>query len=98
MADVIVTTNQSLLDIAIQECGTIDALLELALLNGLSITDVLEVGTKLQTGTNIKNIDLLSFFDTNGLWVATALTAEDLFNAAPEGIDYMIIGTDFIVA
>ncbi len=39
-----VVARQSLLDIAIQQCGDATAVFQLAVLNGLSITDDLEAG------------------------------------------------------
>ncbi|MFD2787934.1 hypothetical protein [Hymenobacter rubripertinctus] len=48
MRSVIITEGQSLLDICIQELGSIEALMELADANGLAITDDLETGEQLQ--------------------------------------------------
>ena len=39
--------NQTLLDIAVQECGTVEAAFEIAERNGLALTDELNTGQKL---------------------------------------------------
>lgn len=44
-----VKAGQSLLDISIQECGTLSALMELSALNGVSVTDDLPVLSVLRT-------------------------------------------------
>lgn len=49
MGRVKVKAGQSLLDIAIQECGGLSALAELAAMNGLSITSDLPVLSELRT-------------------------------------------------
>lgn len=92
-----IAARQSLLDIAIQERGTLDALLQLSLANDVSVTDDIEAGTALEVDVEAKNIEIESYFKAKELKPATALSAEDEFNANPEGIDYMIIETDFIV-
>jgi hypothetical protein len=42
-----VLDGQSLFDIAIQHCGDVQAVYDIALLNNLSITDDVELGTEL---------------------------------------------------
>ncbi len=51
MSQLIVTEGQSLIDVAIQEYGTVEALFDLADANGLAITDALAPGQVL-TGPN----------------------------------------------
>lgn len=97
MSTVTIQPNQSLFDIAIQECGTITAALPLCLLNDISVTGDLVKGEVLQTNVSEKRIEIQSFYKKNELKPASALSAADLFNSNPTGIDYMIIETDFIV-
>lgn len=97
MSLVTVQPKQSLVDIAIQTRGTVKAVFELAVLNGYSVTDDLVPGAILETEVETEDVEIAAFYKKHQLKPATALRAEDVFNANPTGIDYMIIGTDFIV-
>lgn len=88
---------QTLMDIAIQEKGTVLAVFEMAVLNGLSITDDLVPGNLIDYDVSIEDIEIKAFFKRNNIYPATALRPIDLSNVKPSGIDYMIIGTNFIV-
>jgi len=93
-----VLAKQSLLDIAIQTRGTISAAFELALLNKVSVTDVIEVGTVLNYDVTTENTDILGYYTKKNIKPATALSAEDLLNEKQRGIGYMQIGKTFIVS
>ena len=96
--NITVLHNQSVLDLAVQVYGTADAAFHLAKANEISVTEMLVPGTILDTPEFEDAVpEVVNFFMAKNIKPATALTAEDLFNANPEGIDYMIIGTDFIV-
>jgi hypothetical protein len=88
-----VKQGQSLLDIAIQHCGTAESVYDLAIANGLSITDELVPGQLLNLPA-VTDKKTVSYFDTNEIKPATAVTAADLIF---EGIDYWGIDVDFIV-
>jgi capsid protein len=94
-----VIENQSLLDIAIQEDGSVMAAFDWALKNGLSITDDLVPGQKLLIPNSVfRNADVANYFKGKKQMVATGFnnTIEDL---TPDlGIGTMAIGTTFIVA
>lgn len=64
--------NQTLLDIAIQECGTAEAVAEIALANGLSVTEDLEPGMELKIPLVKKNDEILNYYKQNGIKPATA--------------------------
>ncbi|MCC8154677.1 MAG: hypothetical protein LIP01_11005 [Tannerellaceae bacterium] len=90
----IIKNRQTLPDFAVQECGSLDKILELAELNGLSVTDDPEPGTLLEyqpewvaKGKIQKNIQ-----------PATALTQEEREMAPWDGIGYMAIEINFIVS
>jgi len=78
---IVVLNNQTLLDIAIQEYGTIESVFELAIANDLSITDELATGTILlipefSTLTNepiITNKEILNYYKKNKIKPATAM-------------------------
>lgn len=93
-----VSTRQSLLDIAIQHAGTAQTALELALLNGISLTDDLEVGSELVM-TDVVNEQVVQTFVVSKLIPATAITSRQILEIIDqqEGINFWAIEYDFIV-
>lgn len=90
--------NQSLLDFAIQRTGTLESLFQLAVTNGISITDELETGKFLVLPEDvIKDIDVLAYYNEKGIQPATAITAEETELVPSLGIGSMAIGSTFIV-
>ncbi|KQC30172.1 hypothetical protein [Flagellimonas eckloniae] len=77
MSDTTVIGEQSLLDLAIQGYGTVEAVVQLALENDLSVTDELSVGFELKaieyedTDTGVSD-----YFSKKGILPATALSNE----------------------
>jgi len=97
MANFRLSENQSLLDVAVQTSGTLSAVFELALINGLSVTDDLMPGQSLEL-VDESNADVVNYYTARNLTPATALTADDKLVAAElEGISYWAINVDFIV-
>ena len=91
-----VLSNQSLLDIAIQEDGNILAAFEWAVANGVAITDMLVSGQKLNApNSSYRNADVANYFKGKSQMVATALNNDELFPSL--GIGGMIIETNFTV-
>jgi hypothetical protein len=89
-------SNQSLLDIAIQEDGNILAAFEWALANGISITDMVDSGQKLNApSSRYRNADVANYFKGKSQMVATALNDNELFPTL--GIGGMIIETNFTI-
>lgn len=68
-----VLEGQSLFDIAIQSCGSAEAAFDLAVLNGVSLTD--EVFDELEL-SDILNVEIASFFKTKNIQLATATVKE----------------------
>lgn len=64
--------NQTLLDIAIQECGTAEAVVDIALANGLSVTADIDAGTLLKIPLITKNDEILNYYKQHGIKPATA--------------------------
>lgn len=90
--------NQSLLDFAIQRTGTLESLFQLAIENGISITDELETGRFLLIPDNVKkDVDVLAYYNEKGIQPATALTAEETELVPRRGIGSMIISSTFII-
>lgn len=96
--EVVVEQGQSLRDIALQNCGDISALIDLAWMNDLSITDDISAGTVLQL-PEVVNQDVVSYFkskrENENLIPATG-NADDSIEL--EGIGYWYIGLNFKVS
>ena len=96
---IIVLNNQNLLDIAIRYFGTVEAVLAIATLNGISITQDLVAGQLLE----LPNLDygyqeIVTFFNVNKIQNATALTEENqAIIEGDSGIGFWIVGDNFIV-
>lgn len=91
-----VIENQSVLDVAIQEDGSVMAAFEWALKNGLSITDDLAPGQKLSVPiSSFRNADVANYFKGRKQNIATGVATG--VNAQPSaGIGAMRIGNNFI--
>lgn len=97
MERITILDGQSLLDLAIQQAGSIDAVFALALANGLSVTNDLPAGGLVDT-VDVSSKPIASYYANNALTPATALTTEDKLVAAElEGISYWAINVDFVV-
>ena len=69
---IIVLENQSFLDIAIQEYGSVYAALDLAIANAMSITDDLVPGQKLKpVNSNFKIQEVADYFKSKKQNIAT---------------------------
>lgn len=99
MATITVLYNQNLLDIAIRYCGTVEAVLDIAVLNGIGIMDNLVPGQLLNVpDTDYGYQEIVTFFNVNKKQPATALTAENkAVVEGDSGIGFWIIGDNFIV-
>ncbi|MDR3227757.1 MAG: LysM domain-containing protein [Prevotellaceae bacterium] len=90
-----VQNRQTLLDIAVQEMGSAEAVFELAAANNLSITDALENGQILQIPQSANNYvqrQVVKYYNVNKINPATAIE-----NATPEGIEFWAIEYDFVI-
>ncbi|WP_461632734.1 hypothetical protein [Labilibaculum euxinus] len=97
MASVRVSRRQSLLDVAIQKSGSVLAAIDLAVKNGLSITDDLMPGESVNL-VDVKNSDIKAYYEAKNIVPATAFTADDQLVAAElEGISYWVINVDFVI-
>ena len=89
-----VQSRQTLLDIALRECGSAEGVFALAQRNGLSITDTLEPGQILEIAAeDIADRQVAGHYKANGIMVATELT-----RSLQEGIEFWAIEYDFIVS
>ncbi len=93
--EAIVLDGQSLYDIAIQECGSVEAVIAIAILNDISVTDELQIGQLLQIPEPV-NKPIADYYKSRNLKPATAGNL-DLKNQ-DEGIGFWSIGNDFIIS
>lgn len=70
MQTINVMQGQTLADIAIRYCGSIEALFQLAVLNDISITDALEAGTVLLLPPPLDK-GVINYFECNGIQPAS---------------------------
>lgn len=93
--------NQSLLDLAIQHTGSVENAFELAVENGLSLTDDLEAGESIKLTTHgiRQNKDILGYYQAKKLQPATGINYQSsTINDKPQGIDYWTVQIDFVVS
>ena len=98
MKTVVVKSGQTLLDIALQEKGTIEAIEEIAALNGLSVTDDLTAGMEIELPAGVWNKMFETYCKNNDVMPSTALTDDDLHAMWLGGIGFMKVGVDFEIA
>ncbi|MGY0034459.1 hypothetical protein [Pedobacter sp. NJ-S-72] len=91
----VVDQGQSLFDVAVQHCGDVSAVFELAHLNSLSITDKLKAGSELILPIPVDS-GLVKYFQDNSYVPATDINEKNEI-ILPDGIDYWAVGIDFIV-
>lgn len=87
--------RQTLLDVLLMACGTLDGMIEACALNDISLTDDLEEGQNIEVG-DIINSKVLATYQMKGYCPATAIAVEGAKRYG--GIGYMAIGVDFIVS
>lgn len=89
--------RQSLLDMAVQTAGSVEAAFRLSATNDIGITDTLEDGQVLDT-VPAENAETVCRYGVQKIEPATALSAEEMSALAQEGINFMGIEIDFIVS
>lgn len=88
-----IKTRQTVIDFTVQNCGTMDALFDVALLNGISLTDPVAPGTILLAP--VEELTVISFYQKNR---ELDITTDDRILPMPGGIGFMQIGTSFKVS
>lgn len=82
--------KQSVFDLALQHTGSVEAAMEIATLNNISVDAELLSGQELNVG-DVRNRMIVKIYKDNNINPSTALTQ------VLEGVDYWIINDDFIV-
>lgn len=90
--------RQNLIDVALEHCGTFEAAMQIALLNGISLTDDLEPGVSLQT-PEVEKKRVVTNFQSLRHAPATAISSGEIADMTEggEGIGFWGIDIDFIV-
>lgn len=93
-----VKNGQSLFDIALQMCGSAESAFELALMNGLALSDELVNGQVLEVPA-VAEKQIVQQYAVDNVFPATAITA-DQYNETieGEGIGFWGIEFDFIIS
>ncbi|WP_297553600.1 hypothetical protein [uncultured Alistipes sp.] len=91
-------SRQSLLDIAVQECGSVEAAFALSERNGIALTDDLAAGQELEvTPEDMGKKRIVTALAAMGVKPATAVSAEDAALVPWGGLGFMGVEIDFIV-
>jgi hypothetical protein len=85
-----VLKNQSLFDLSIQSYGSIEAVIDMALENDLSVTDELETGAEINMPElSIARLAIVRYYEKNKIKPATEVTAEKYTDIVPDdGCNY----------
>ena len=97
--------RQTLFDVALRCCGSVEKTFELALLNDLQLTDEPTIGTQLQLPSPSDD-GIVEYWTTNGIYSATAIEKTIIIDTENntetevsfEGIGYWSVGGTFIVS
>lgn len=95
-----ITERQSLLDVALQHSGSLEAALEIAMLNEASLTDDLMAGQQVLLPENADNSEVAAYYSVNDLHPASAISQAQILEILEqgEGIEFWGIEFDFIVS
>jgi hypothetical protein len=91
-----VLNEQSLFDLAVQAAGSVEAVFDIADLNGWGITEELPAGARVEIST-VLNRQVAEYYRVNGISPATGITADDA-PAVQEGVEFWGIEYDFMVS
>lgn len=89
-----VLNRQSLLDIAIQHTGSVFNAFEIALVNGLAVSDTVEPGSIFILPEVEQNTDILNYYTAKKIQPATALESLEIIEEL-RGIGWMIVEQSF---
>ena len=96
MAKIAPSDRQSLLDIAVQTSGGVEAAFDLAAANDVSVSEPLEAGAQLEPAP-VADKMVLERYTARQIRPATELSDEEIEAAPFGGIGYMGIEVDFMV-
>ena len=96
MDKIIVKSGQWLGDVALRECGDFESVVDLAILNDISITD--NVSGKILENIAVADRKIVKHYLDNNLQPATAVGMSPDAPLLPTGINFMGIEVDFVVS
>lgn len=98
MSEITVTSRQSLMDVALQHGGALDAIFDMAQANDRSLTDDLVAGDTLDV-PEAQEPRVTQYYKVNNVMPATAITIAEINDilGMGEGIEFWGIEFDFIV-
>ncbi len=93
-----VTSKQGLFDVALQHCGVMEAAYDIAMLNGVSLTDDLTNGQPLDIPASVDK-GVREYYEAGGIKPATAITTAEIYEilGEGEGIEFWSIEYNFEV-
>lgn len=98
MTQIVALNDQTLLDVAIRHCGSMDALVDISILNNMSITENPKAGQIILLPTkDYGNQEVVNYFVLHKIEPATGINNEAMVFLTELGIGEMKIGTDFKV-
>ena len=92
-----VKAGQTLADIAVVHTGSMEALMNLSLANGMSLTEKLTAGQVLES-TDVMRREVVTAFASSYSQPAMEITSEDEGKLSPGGIGHMAVEVDFVVS
>ena len=95
MKTTIASYKQTLFDIALQNDGTADSAIDIALNNSLCLSDDIEPGQEITLNDTPQKQQMAKYYSVNALQPATAIDQSIVING---GINYMGIEIDFMVS
>ena len=92
----IVTQGQNILDKAMEMTGSIEGAFDIALMNGVSITDDRKIGDEICAGEILTSV-VVAIFKNRPLSTSLTVSDKELLNN-PCGIEFWVIEGDFVVS
>ena len=91
--------RQNLIDVALEHCGTFEAAMQMALLNGISLTDDLEPGVSLLT-SEVEKKRVVTNFQSLRHPPATGISSDEINDiiGIGEGVEFWAVEYDFVVS
>lgn len=89
--------GQSFIDLTIQETGSIESLVAMAVLNNRSISTELNIG-QILSKSEVRNQRVVNFMAPENKKPATEVVFNEFIKEKQEGISFWAIGVDFIVS
>lgn len=89
--------GQSFIDLTIQETGSVESLVAMAVLNNRSITTTLKIG-QILSKSEVRNQRVVNFMAPVNKKPATEVVFNEFIKEKQEGISFWAIGVDFVVS